>query len=1044
MRSRLLLSAVIVLVTSWLVGTFVAETYQLPNVEGYHFDYHGGEWIRAADSGPESYFRMSFAVPTQPESVTLWLDAEQMYSVWVNGKPIANDTGIFKSEALPLGLATDLTRSVVLGNNAITVQVTNRDDSIAAMIARVTVVSAGKALDYVTSPAQWRATSNAGLVRPHSLLVPAPFTTATFDDSMWAAAAGMAPVRATTFGPVPADILDAPLRAGVLAAPRFSSDLVVSRAVEVPGDPTDAWLRVAATGPYSLFLDGQLMTSRLEPLAPVGTTTKARPPILTLINLTGFMHAGRNVLAVHVTANPLAAAYVDGRVTTAVGSVSVASDETWGAAGPPFGAAVSQPPKASGTTLGTPAEAWPQGVVRTVGTAQTLGLPMGLPTVDRVLIVLGALVAWLVMGGFGARLAGVSIARGLVADGVGHVPGLFAIAATEQVGRLANVLPPFPHIPLILSLLIVVIVAGKAVGVAALFARRGSRAAPAPRPAVRRPAGADSPAQRAQLLPVRRRLRSRPGVRLAGGVERVVARYRANPWHFTGICAIALVLGALAAYDLAYQPVWQDELASLAAARAMRAHFIPLLPSTMVYWKGELYSALLAVVGAVTGDSVVSLRAISVFWYMATIVAFGFLIAPMVLPGRRRLQLALTFLFAIAPAELLWSRDIRMYQMAQFFFIIFAALFYRAMRRPQLGTIAGSAAALVVMYLSHEETFVFLPAIPIVFFAVMRLRWVRDWRWWVFGVGAFAFIGGQYLLATVSHPPFFGFDASNKPFVKYDPNNLFYYLNNVYFAPITKAGSLAFVSTLAVLGGIVGIVRRSVPRLYLSAFLWVAVICLSVVFSPKVGRYTFVTLPALFALAGAGAVDIFDWVRQFLAVHRPAGRERRALLRLLTAALLPAFVWLALSQASGTRDYGLAVARITGAPSMQAHTDYAVAAAFVRAHEEPGDLLLTVAPPNCVAYYVGRPPDGVIATGSNKLLYIMERDGHAVDTTFGAPEILTVSDLQALLDRHQRIWIVTDQGTYFNSVNPAITQLILQHFTEAAEGASSAVYFRQA
>jgi hypothetical protein len=1045
MRLRLTVGLAIVTLTAWLLGSFVAETFQQPNEDAYQVDFHGGEWIRAADSGPTSFFRMSFSVEAAPESVTLWLDAQQMYTAWINGSQVASDTASFKTEASPVGLAVDLTRSVAAGNNSVAVQVTNRDGGAAAMIGRVTVVADGRPTDYVTVPAIWRATSNAGLVgrqwqppaSPFTPPPPAPFTLAGFDDSQWAPAAPIEPVRAATFAAVPENVMDAPLRAGVLAGPRFGTDVVVSRSVSVPADPGSAWLRVAATGPYSLFLDGQLITSRVEPLAPVGVVTKARPVVLTLIDLTGFVHSGRNVIAVHVTANPLAAAYVDGRFSTPSGTVTVATDDSWGAASAPFGPAVSQPPANPGTDLGPAPSVWQQGVVRTAPTAQALGLPLGLSTTARLLITASVILAWLLVGCLSAALAGAPVARGLVADAVGHVPALVTIAATEQVARLANVVPPFPHVTVVLGLLIAVLAAGKALASASLFRRWAGAPVPAPPPpalrATSKRATAPPPAAAA----------TRTGLRLAAVVEPISARWRTNRWHFAAICGIAVVLGGFAAYDLAYQPVWQDELASLTAARAMRAHLIPMLPSTLVYWKGELYSALLAVVGAATGDSVVSLRAISVFWYMATIIAFGFLIAPMVLPGRRRLQLALTLLFAIAPAELLWSRDIRMYQMAQFFFVIFVALFYRAMRRPQLRTIAGSAVALVVMYLSHEETFVFLPAIPIVFLAVMRLRWVRDWRWWVFGLGAFALIGGQYLLATASHPPVFGYDSSNKPFVEFDPSNSFYYLNAVYFAPITTNGSLAFVSTFAVLGGVVGAVRRSLPRLYLSAFLWIAVLSLSIVFSPKVGRYTFVTLPALFALAGAGAVDVFDWLRQFLAVRRPAGPERRMLLRLITVALAPAFVWLALTQATGLRDYGLAVARITGAQPMQEHTDYGVVAAYVRAHQQPGDLLLTIAPPNCVAYYVGRPPDGVIATSSNKLLYLMETDGHVVDTTFGAQEVLTASDLQSLMATHRRIWIVTDQGNYFRSVDPGIGRLISGEFTEVAEGATSAVYFRE-
>ena len=43
----------------------------------------------------------------------------------------------------------------------------------------------------------------------------------------------------------------------------------------------------------------------------------------------------------------------------------------------------------------------------------------------------------------------------------------------------------------------------------------------------------------------------------------------------------------------------------------------------------------------------------------------------------------LTLLFATAPMELLWSRDVRMYQQAQFFAILFVVFFARALQNPR-------------------------------------------------------------------------------------------------------------------------------------------------------------------------------------------------------------------------------------------------------------------------------------------------------------------------------------------------------------------------
>ena len=58
------------------------------------------------------------------------------------------------------------------------------------------------------------------------------------------------------------------------------------------------------------------------------------------------------------------------------------------------------------------------------------------------------------------------------------------------------------------------------------------------------------------------------------------------------------------------------------------------------------------------------------------------------------------------------------------------------------------------------------------------------------------------------------------------------------------------------------------------------------------------------------------------------------------------------------------------------------------------------------------------------------------------PAILTVSELQKVIENHRRIWIATDQGSYLSSVAPAITNLIKDQFDVVAETATAALYFR--
>jgi hypothetical protein len=522
-------------------------------------------------------------------------------------------------------------------------------------------------------------------------------------------------------------------------------------------------------------------------------------------------------------------------------------------------------------------------------------------------------------------------------------------------------------------------------------------------------------------------------------VGQVGAWLRAR-WNVIAVVGVAAAGGAAALYQIGYEPLWQDEAASIVAARSIRAHWgLPRLPSSLLYFKGELYHALIAVVGAITGDGIASLRAVSVGWYVATILAFGLVLVPTVAPSRRLLQVLTTVLFATAPQELVWARDVRMYQQMQFFAVVFFAFAYRALTRRRTSDIAIACASIVLMYLSHEESFILFPAIAVVFFYVLRLSWVRDRRWWILGGGVVLLIALQYELSKL-HPPILGYDLSNRPYVQWDPSQFWFYYSKVYFG--LSQGTLAVVSSLAVLATVVGIVQRSRARIYLALLLWVATLMLSTIFTARVARYAFVTLPLLFLLGGLGAADLLLGARRLFLGPGATPGATRAVRVVTAAAAVPAAILVVVSLSAGPRDYGLAAARLTGVTYIHRHLDYDLAARYVQTHERPGDLLITLSPADITAFYLHRRPDLIIQTGTNKLLYVTERGGRAVDTVLGVPLILNGDDLQNVLAQHRRAWLVTDQGSYLRGLPPDLPSVITKSFSPAWQGASTSVWRR--
>ena len=195
-----------------------------------------------------------------------------------------------------------------------------------------------------------------------------------------------------------------------------------------------------------------------------------------------------------------------------------------------------------------------------------------------------------------------------------------------------------------------------------------------------------------------------------------------------------------------------------------------------------------------------------------------------------------------------------------------------------------SAITVVAMYLSLEESFIVLPAIPVVLLGGLGLRWLRDRRWLKWGLPAVAIIGLQYCLTIVTKMPVLGYDRSNKPYIDYDPSQFYYYLVHYLLAfpggsggvPAGSGnGTLYLITSLAVVAGVAGVARRDFTRLYLSAFTWIPILVLSTVFSAYAERYIVIMLPALFVLAGLGALDILGWLRALFVAGEggsPGGR----------------------------------------------------------------------------------------------------------------------------------------------------------------------------
>ena len=999
----LLLCALLVGATGLALGRFDAATSRPPTAAPYPVDLGSARWVRSEAGGAAAWFRTTLSLPDRPTEAVLWLDADQTYQVWVNGRRGPSNRLDVRASAAPQLHPLDLRAALHRGDNAVGVQVTNADGRAAALVGHLVVrLPDGSVVQRDTGPDSWQATADASAIGAVPAEIPA-FTTAPFVPAGWTPARVQSWLR-TGRSPVPQTVMERPVTAVPIGgAPAGDAlDTVLRTHVDLAGDPSAAWLRLAVRGSYEVTVDGRRVDSSAA--HPPADHRDDHPVPLNLLDVTGVLHSGRNELAVHVWGIRPPRLVLDGTAEVDGATTAFSTGAGW-TADDGRGTVVPAVPQ------GAVRDTWPYGFQR-----------LAVPTADaaggaEALFVLAALALWLAAGLLVARARRWTASRALRHVAAAFLPVSALLAVLAAYARFPwDAASAFPYERGVEALLLAVL--ATTLLLTTTFPRdhaiRDDQALPERRAAAHR---------RALGAPARLARR----VRTVGG--------RTVDVGTAGVLAVAAGAAALFGSQLNRDPLWQDELVSLIVARTFRERGLPELPSGLHYFKGELYHVLLAAATSVTTDVAV-LRALSLLAFVATVLVFGLMLLPTIAPGRPAVQVVATALFALAPMESTWSRDIRMYQTMQLFSVLFVALLLRALTEGRRRQVVGSAVALLAMYLSHEESFVLLPALPVLALVARRTGWWRRRIWYLAYGMAGLVVAVQYKLSKI-HPVDFGKDLSNRSYVGLDPHQAWFYYAKVFFRPLDEGGTLLVLSSLAVLAAVVAVVRQDRARLLAAVVLGVGVASVSLLFTVKIERYAFVLVPLTIALGVVGGADVVDGLARLVSGRARAARSRPVPVVVAAACAVPA-VLLTLGTAPG--DYALAAARLTGTTTTYRHADYAPAADFVASHWRPGDVFVTLCPPDVPAEALGRAPDRIIATGRNKLLYLIERDGVATDTIYGSPVLLTGNDVTAYVHAHSRVWLVSDAGSAIAGVPPDVRDAVAREFHLAEQGAGSTVY----
>lgn len=103
-----------------------------------------------------------------------------------------------------------------------------------------------------------------------------------------------------------------------------------------------------------------------------------------------------------------------------------------------------------------------------------------------------------------------------------------------------------------------------------------------------------------------------------------------------------------------------------------------------------------------------------------------------------------------------------------------------------------------------------------------------------------------------------------------------------------------------------------------------------------------------------------------------------------------------------------------------------------------GDVMVTVAPVACLAS-VERCDYFAIQKAYET--YAIEKNGRLVETVSGLPLVMTVQEMEEVLDRHEGVWFVTDEGRFLSRYDSEFTQLVWDRM-ELVSNERGALVFR--
>jgi hypothetical protein len=1011
----------VVLATGIVIGFFAWRTYIDYAPHLYPLEFTQGQWLVAADDGPQGYFRKELYISTPVQQAWISVAATDSFILYVNGKAV--DANAYAS--LNVSGMYDIGPYLQAGKNAVGILVRRRSYPGAAMaIAEgIYVDQTGREQAFATDVA-WKFSATEQRQGVGDILWHSQF----FDDVAWG------PAR-TTNRPRSAEIYPLAVHPLALTMPPLgkwighpnpqSHQASFSRTLTLPSRLGEAWIRIAAAGPYSLVINGVTVTGKemsrdssgMRLVVLQGDPIWSNPTGVAtdLYHIGPLLKSGANHLTVTTERQfeALPSLFVDGFLISGSEVLTFGSDASWiepSALQIPDGQRLAQPSsiiRADHNPGGDPLPIKkPIKVVFPVSYSVKQG--------GRLVLVVSIVVLLTFMAWKGTSRLLYDLRRGDAAessrgDALTHLPTLLILGGMLLLSFDARFDSALPYQSWVICLAVATLLVLKAAMILESYIRKHRNWPIA------------SPSSRG-IFPL------------------------AQPLKGVILLSLIVVGAFLRLQGLDAQSLYHDEVHMVSFVKGLFEKGYPnkmIGPIEIPLSTYELVPYPIGLSAALLGFNDFALRLPAALFGIMTI-ALIYVVGRQVFDSRVGLMAAAIYTFC--PQALVWAKYLWHPQQTQFFALLTSYLFYRAIRPAPMSPkyLYLAAIAFIVTYLSWEGAGFLLPALGMGLLVVKGKdgSWLRDKHLWI-AVGIVVVVLTLQLvrrillqvpylvvgtgLSDVSLPSPFFLDPM------YDPT--FYFKNFLWLENNA-------ILTLLLIGGLPFLWKQPGVSYYATLLLAILLMMTNLLSRATI-RYVYYMQPFLILVACTVAWSLLDRVINLASSSRLQTlwlSKNATIVSILTLVVLATSCFMKLYRLN---DFVYPTGIHTRANSY--YCDYRTSSQYVRTHFRPGDLIIVVMP-EVLRYYVNFTGDYYIQdyTKRQVLFDPVDSSPRYLERMTGLPVIRDIDDFQYVLSLYRKTWIVAAPYEVFSFLSGSeIVKYSRKHGRVVYESYDARIYLLQ-